>query len=55
MKSNIQGKSIHDWMHCEAAELVGCKTLVTLNWKDFTRMVTKRMKLVSPTDFFAKS
>lgn len=54
VRANIQGRSIHDWMHCQAAELAKCDTLVTLNLKDFTRMVTKRPKLVSPSDFFAK-
>lgn len=41
-------------MHAEAAARAGCDALVTLNTKDFVRMVPKKLKLVAPADYFAK-
>ena len=53
-KAGMSGRLIHDWMHAEAAMLAECDTLVTLNAKDFVRMVTTKIKLVTPTDYFAR-
>jgi hypothetical protein len=39
-KANEAGKNIHDWMHCEAADLASCNKIATLNVRDFSRMTT---------------
>ncbi len=53
-KAGISGRLIHDWMHAEAAALDGRDTFVTLNAKDFVRMLDPKIELVTPTDDFAR-
>jgi predicted nucleic acid-binding protein len=50
-KKNITGKSIHDFLHCTAAEKSGCKGVVTLNEKDFKRMTS--VKIIHASDKFS--
>ena len=53
VKSNLAGKLIHDYMHAEAAALAECDAVMTLNAKDFVRLVPKRIKVVAPAEYFA--
>ena len=36
--SNILGKNIHDWMHCQAAQASKADRIKTLNTSDFSAM-----------------
>ena len=49
-EGNVQGRDIHDWMHCEAAALSHASRIVTLNEKDFKEMTS--MRVVSAEDYF---
>ena len=53
-KAGMSGRLIHDWMHAESAALAGCDTFVTLNAKDFVRILDPKIELVTPTDYFAR-
>ena len=50
-QANVQGRGVHDWMHCEAALLANCHEIVTLNRDEFGRMT--ELKLLSPADYLA--
>jgi predicted nucleic acid-binding protein len=50
-EKNILARNIHDYLHVVAAEKSGCKTVVTLNGKDF-KSATK-LKIVAPAEEFA--
>ena len=54
VNAGISGRPIHDWMHAEAAALAGCDALVTLNAKDFARMVGDKIQIVGPSEFFGR-
>ena len=49
-EANEFGRNIHDWMHCQAAELAECGKVATLNAKDFARMTS--IKLIPPEEAF---
>jgi|SRR5665213_2189563 len=48
---NVQGRNIHDWLHCAAAEKVKCAAIVTLNFSDFSAMTN--LPLVNPAKQFS--
>ena len=48
-KENVQGRGIHDWMHCAAAARSDCHEIVTLNREEFSRMT--KLKLLTPAEY----
>lgn len=50
VKENVQGRAIHDYLHCDAAEAANATVIVTLNVREFSRLTTK--KVVSPEAHF---
>jgi hypothetical protein len=48
---NVQGRNIHDWLHCAAAEKAKCAAIVTLNFSDFSAMTN--LPLVNPAKQFS--
>jgi predicted nucleic acid-binding protein len=50
VKAEIQGATIHDFMHAEVAGLANCRAIVTANVKDFRRCTKKRLS--EPEDYF---
>ena len=48
---NFQGRNIHDWLHCAAAEKAKCAAIVTLNFSDFSAMTN--LPLVNPAKQFS--
>jgi predicted nucleic acid-binding protein len=50
VEAEIQGGTIHDFMHAEAAALTNCRAIVTANVKDFRRCTKKRLS--EPEDYF---
>ena len=53
VKSNVQGPTIHDWMHAEAARLAECRVIVTSNQNHFKRIT--QIPLISPEDYFKRA
>lgn len=48
---NVQGRNIHDWLHCAAAEKAKCAAIATLNFSDFSVMTN--LPLVNPAKQFS--
>jgi hypothetical protein len=46
--ANIKGGAIHDFLHARAAEVKRAKSIVTLNFKDFSRMTKLPLEHPSP-------
>jgi hypothetical protein len=53
VKSNVQGPTIRDWMHAEAAKLARCRAIVTSNQNDFKAIT--QIPLISPEDYFKRA
>ncbi len=53
VKAGLGGRLIHDWMHAEAAARAGCDAIVTLNARDFVRLVPNTIRVVAPAEYFA--
>ncbi|MGH7951951.1 MAG: hypothetical protein ACREFE_08535, partial [Limisphaerales bacterium] len=51
-RENVQGRNIHDLMHCAAAEKAKCDAIVTLNFSDFSVMTD--LPLIHPSKHLSR-